>query len=180
MPVLLLLLIGGVAEIAVLVALGNAIGVLPTIGLLLGSAALGVWLLRREGRRALREFTEAARMRRPAEKEISDGMLLAAAGLLIIVPGLISGTAGLLLLLPPVRAVVRKRMIRAAERRAKRMQDDLWLHQQRMRGAAGEPGDFIDGEVISEDDDPPAPGTGPTVLPPRSVQAERFDEPPRS
>ena len=48
MPVLLLLLIGGVAEIAVLVALGNAIGVLPTIGLLLASAALGVWLLRRE------------------------------------------------------------------------------------------------------------------------------------
>ncbi|MFC7342733.1 FxsA family protein [Saccharopolyspora griseoalba] len=179
MRVLLILLIAGVAEISVLAALGNAIGALPTIGLLLAAAALGVWLLRREGRRTLREFTEAARMRRPADKEISDGMLLAAAGVLIVVPGFISGLAGLLLLLPPVRAVVRKRMIAAAERRSERMQDDLWLHQQRMRGQAGRPGDFIDGEVVTVDEDPPAPGVGPTILPPRSVQAERLDEPPR-
>lgn len=180
MPVLVLLLIAGVAEIAVLVALGNALGVLPTIGLLVAAAALGVWLLRREGRRTLREFTEAARLRRPADKEVSDGMLLAAAGVLIIVPGFISGVAGLLLLLPPVRAVVRKRMMRAAEKRSKQMQDRLWMHQQRMRGAqSGRPGDFVDGEVVTVEEDPPAPGAGPTELPPRSVQAERLDEPPR-
>lgn len=179
MPILVLLLIAGVAELAVLVALGQAIGLLPTIGLLVLAAILGSWLLRREGRRTLGEFREAARLRRPADREISDGMLIAAGGLLIVLPGFLSDVAGLLLLLPPTRALVRKRMMRAAEKRAKQMQDQVWLHQQRFNRAGGRSGDFVDGEVVDETDDTPASSATPIVLPPRSVRAERLDEPPQ-
>ncbi|RRO18052.1 FxsA family protein [Saccharopolyspora rhizosphaerae] len=179
MPILVLLLIAGVAELAVLVALGQAIGLLPTIGLLVLAAVLGSWLLRREGRRTLGEFREAARLRRPPEREISDGMLIAAGGLLIVLPGFLSDVAGLLLLLPPTRALVRKRMMRAAEERAKKVQDQVWLHQQRFGRGGGRSGDFIDGEVVDETDDPPSASSTPIILPPQSARAERIDEPPQ-
>jgi UPF0716 protein FxsA len=183
-PILVLLLVAGVVEIAVLVALGQVIGVLPTIGLLLAAAVLGTWLLRREGRRTLQEFREAARQRRPPEKELSDGVLIAAGGILIILPGFVSDVLGLLCLLPPTRALLRKRMMRAAERRSKEMQDQVWLHAQRVqrsRGATAPGSDVIDGEVVSvTDDDEPTPTGGPELLPPqRSSQAERPDEQPR-
>ncbi|MCI2423036.1 FxsA family protein [Saccharopolyspora sp. K220] len=178
MPILVLLLVAGVVEIAVLVALGQLIGVLPTIGLLLVAAALGTWLLRREGRRALLEFREAARQRRPPERELTDGVLIAAGGILIILPGFISDVCGLLCLFPPTRAMLRNRMLRAAQRRSKEMQDQMWLHAQRTRreqGSAAPDSDVIDGEVVSatDDDEPPSRG-GPEQLPPqRSAQAER-------
>ncbi|MGW1676137.1 FxsA family protein [Saccharopolyspora sp. NPDC002376] len=183
MPIFVVLLVAVVAEIAVLVVLGQAIGVLPTLGLLVAGAVLGTWLLRREGRRTVAEFREAARLRRSPDREISDGVLIAASGLLIFLPGLLSDIAGLLLLFPPIRAVLRKRMLRAAERRSKQMQDRVWLHTQRVRrerGAAGS--DVIDGEVISvTEDDEPTADAGPKLLPPQgSAQAERSDEQPRS
>ncbi|RKT86819.1 UPF0716 protein FxsA [Saccharopolyspora antimicrobica] len=181
MPIFVVLLLSVVAEIAVLVALGQAIGVLATLGLLVAGAVLGAWLLRREGRRTMVEFREAARLRRSPDREISDGVLIAAAGLLIILPGLLSDVAGLLLLFPPIRAVLRKRMLRAAERRSKEMQDQVWLHTQRVRrerGAAAPGSDVIDGEVVSvTEDDERVPDDGPRLLPPqRSAQAERSDE----
>lgn len=184
MPILVLLLVAGVVELAVLVALGQVIGVLPTIGLLLAAAVLGTWLLRREGRRTLREFREAASQRRPPEKELSDGVLIAAGGILIILPGFISDVLGLLCLFPPTRALLRKRMMRAAERRSKEMQDQMWLRAQRIqrrRGTTTPGSDVIDGEVVSvAEDDEPASAGGPELLPPqRSPQAERPDDQPR-
>jgi UPF0716 protein FxsA len=160
-PILVVLLVAGVVEIGVLVALGQAIGVLPTLGLLVAAAVLGTWLLRREGRRTLREFREAARLRRSPDREISDGVLIAAAGILIILPGFVSDVAGLLLLLPPVRAVLRQ----------------MWLHSQRIyrqQGATAPGSDVIDGEVVSvTEDDERNPDSDPQLLPPqRTAQAE--------
>ncbi|MEU6264420.1 FxsA family protein [Saccharopolyspora shandongensis] len=183
MPILVLLLVAGVVEIAVLVAVGQAIGVLPTVGLLIAAAVLGTWLVRWQGRRTLQEFRAAARQRRPPEKELSDGVLIAAAGLLIIMPGFLSDIAGLLCLFPPTRALLRNRMLRAAERRSKAMQDQMWLHTQqayRRQGATAPGDDVIDGEVVSVTDDEEPTAAGPELLPPqRSAQADRPDGSPR-
>ncbi|GAA4618059.1 FxsA family protein [Saccharopolyspora hordei] len=171
MPIFVVILLAVAAEIAVLVALGQAIGVLPTLGLLVAAAVLGGWLLRREGRRTLGELREAARSQRSPDREISDGVLIAAAGLLIILPGLISDVAGLLLLVPPIRSALRGRMLRAAERRSQQVQDQLWLHTQRAyrrRGATAPGGDVIDGEVVSvTEEDADVPDGEPKSLPPQ-------------
>lgn len=147
MPVLLILLVAAFVELTVLVMVGDAIGVLPTIGLLLLASLAGMVLLRREGTRTLAAFTEAVRTRRPPHREVVDGMLLAAAGVFIVVPGFVSDVIGLLLLLPPTRALVRRRMLRSAPR----------------RGAPGQftPGTVIDGEVV---DGPHPPASGPDQL----------------
>ncbi|GAB3292916.1 FxsA family protein [Parasphingorhabdus pacifica] len=175
MPILVLLLVAGVLEISVLVTIGQHLGVLPTIGLLILGGVVGIWLLRREGRRTLQEFSEAARLRRPPTRELADGVLIAAGGVLIILPGVISDVLGLLCLFPPTRALVRKRVERSAERRSREAHDRMrvqaeYLHrQQRTDG----PGDVIDGEVVSVDDDGEEtddPGQHP--LPGTSTQAE--------
>jgi UPF0716 protein FxsA len=137
MPVLLVLLAAAIVELTVLVVVGHAIGVLATIGLLILASLLGTVLVRREGARALGALIEAVRTRHLPHQELLDGMLIAAAGLLIIVPGFVSDAVGLLLLLPPTRALVRRRILSSAAKRVP------------VRFA---PGAVIEGEVL---DSPP-------------------------
>ncbi|MGH3763842.1 MAG: FxsA family protein [Pseudonocardiaceae bacterium] len=139
MPVLLVLLAATVIEVTVLVAVGHAIGVLATIGLLILASVVGAALLRREGARTLRAFVEALRTRKPPHQELLDGMLIAAAGVLIVLPGFVSDILGMLLLLPPTRALVRQRMLRSVSLGPP---------------ARFAPGAVIEGEVV---DEPPPP-----------------------
>ncbi len=115
MPFVLLYL---AVEIVALVALASWIGVGGTLLVLLAGTGLGLWLARREGLRAVRAMAEAARDRRVAHVELTDGLLVAVGGLLLVLPGLVTDVAALLLLLPPTRSLVRRRMVRAAERRS--------------------------------------------------------------
>ncbi|MFD1233638.1 FxsA family protein [Pseudonocardia benzenivorans] len=141
MPYVLLYL---VVEIVALVALGSWIGVGATLLVLLAGSIIGIALARREGLRAAQAFSQAVRDRRVAHAELTDGMLVAAAGVLIFVPGLVTDVAGLLLLVPPVRKLVRNRLVRAAER----ANPDL----QRAR-IYGE-GPVVDGDVVGRDGNP--------------------------
>lgn len=151
MPILLILLVAAVVEVAVLVAVGDAIGVLPTIGLLLLASLVGAWLLRREGTRTLRAFTEAARTRRPPHRELIDGVLIAAGGVLIVLPGFVSDVLALLVLLPPTRALLRRRILRSARRSAPPRFATGGVVQGDVVDSHGVTGDVIDGEVV----DPP-------------------------
>lgn len=115
MPILLVLVLAVVAEITVMVTVGNLIGVLPTILLLVIATVLGGVLLRREGTRAVTALQEAVFARRAPQRELVDGMLVAGAAVLVLLPGFISDVLAILLLLPPTRAVVRRWVIRRAE-----------------------------------------------------------------
>jgi UPF0716 protein FxsA len=121
-PVLLLLLVAMVVEITVLVVVGQAIGLLPTILLLILASVVGLWLLRREGARTLMSFQQALRANRVPHREMIDGVLIAAAGMLVLVPGFVSDVLGLALLFPPTRALLTRRLTRVAERRARSAQ----------------------------------------------------------
>lgn len=137
MPYVLLYL---VVEIVALVAVVSWIGIGATLLVLLGGALLGLWLARREGVRATQALATAVQDRRVAHPELTDGLLVAAAGLLLFLPGLVTDLAGLLLLLPPIRARVRRRFVRAAELRAP------GLRTARIRTQ----GPVVDGEVVPD------------------------------
>jgi UPF0716 protein FxsA len=133
-----------VVEIVALVALGSVIGLGWTLLVLLAGSILGLWLARREGLRAAQALADA-----------TDGMLVAAGGVLLFVPGLVTDLAGLLLLLPPTRSLVRRRLVSAAERRAP------GLRTARIRSQ----GPVVDGDVVDE----PAPSDGHLVIESRVV-----------
>lgn len=146
-----------VVEIVAVVALGSWIGVLPTLLVLIAGSVLGLWLARREGVRAAQALAEAARSRKVAHSEVTDGMLVAAGGVLFFVPGLVTDVLGLLLLLPPTRALVRRRLVADAERRHPE------LRNARIRGDGPViDAEVVDGEVVPEPT-PRRPG-GPMVI----------------
>lgn len=137
MPLLLFVLYV-VAEIVVLITVGSALGAGWTILLLLVSSALGLWLLRREGSRALRALREASRTGRPPHHEIADGVLIFIGGVLMILPGFLSDLLGLACLFPPTRRLVRRSLLALILRRL----PVAVFNPRRGRG-----GRVIDGEV---------------------------------
>ncbi len=96
-----------IIELAVLIQIGSAIGVLNTIGLLILSGVLGGWLMKREGLGVLRRIQETLAQGRVPGAELVDGFLILFGGALMLTPGFVSDILGMALLLPPVRAVVR-------------------------------------------------------------------------
>jgi UPF0716 protein FxsA len=105
---LALFIVVPIVEIYVIVKVGEAIGVLPTIALLLADAVLGSLLLRHQGRGAWRRFNLALAERRFPGREVADGLLIAVGGTLLLTPGFVTDIGGLALLIPPSRAAVRR------------------------------------------------------------------------
>ena len=96
------------AELWVILSLGDAIGVLPTVLVLLLDSIVGGLLLRAQGRGAWRRFVEALRTGRLPSRELADGLLIVVGSALLLTPGFLTDAAGLVLLIPPTRALVRR------------------------------------------------------------------------
>jgi len=116
MPLLLILLfiVVPVAELYVIIKVGELIGVWPTLILLLADALLGSWLLKHEGRGAWRRFNQALAERRFPGREVADGALIIVGGTLLLTPGFLTDIVGVFLLLPPTRAIARRLLKRLA------------------------------------------------------------------
>lgn len=97
-----------IAELFVIIKVGQLIGIWPTLALLLADAVLGTLLLKHQGRGAWRRFNEALAQRRFPGREVADGVLIVIGGTLLLTPGFLSDVFGLLLLIPPTRALARR------------------------------------------------------------------------
>jgi UPF0716 protein FxsA len=106
-----------IAELYVIIKVGEAIGLLPTLVLLIADAVLGSMLLRHQGRAAWVRFNRALAENRVPHKEVFDGILVIMGGALLLTPGFITDIFGLVLLIPPTRALVRAVMSRTVRRR---------------------------------------------------------------
>jgi len=91
---------------------GQAIGAMWTVVLVLASSLLGVWLLRREGVRAWRLFRDEVRASRPPGNAATEGLLVLVGGVLLVVPGFLTDLVGALLLIPPTRRATRAVLLR--------------------------------------------------------------------
>jgi UPF0716 protein FxsA len=103
----ILFIVVPIAELYVIIKVGEAIGVLPTLALLFLDAILGSLLLRHQGRSAWRRFNQALSERRFPGKEVADGVLIVLGGSLLLAPGFITDIVGVLFLIPPTRAIAR-------------------------------------------------------------------------
>jgi UPF0716 protein FxsA len=100
------------AELIVFVLVAQWIGLGWTILATLATSALGWVLLARQGTRALADLRERARTRRTPGTELGNAGLVAAGGLLMVLPGFIGDVVGLLCLLPVTRPLVRGALTR--------------------------------------------------------------------
>ena len=120
MPILLvfLFIIVPLAELYVILKVGDLIGIGWTLLILVADSVLGSMLLRSQGRVVWRRFNEAVQAGRVPHSEIIDGVLIIFGGAFLLTPGFLTDIAGLLFLLPPTRAGIRRFARRAIERRA--------------------------------------------------------------
>lgn len=103
----ILFIVVPILELYVIIQVGEAIGVWPTLALLLLDAILGSMLLKHQGRGAWRRFNEALAARRFPGKEVADGLLIVIGGTLLLAPGFLTDIVGVFLLIPPTRAIAR-------------------------------------------------------------------------
>jgi len=168
-------------EIWLLTLVAQAAGGLAVLGLLVAGFLLGVFVIKRAGRRAWRRLAESVQQaqnaqagggeakgeeRDRAERAGGGNALVMLGGLLIMVPGLVSDVAGLLCLFPPTAALMRRTTQRYLERQAgfapgtigdAYQQARKAEEQMRIRRPDGKvvEGEVVEGEVIRRDDDPP-------------------------
>ena len=99
-------------ELAVIIQVGQALGVGWTIALLALFSIVGAALLRHQGRRAWRAFRDALAEGRWPGDEVTQGALVIVGGTLLLTPGFVTDGVGFLLLIPTTRAGL-SRLIRA-------------------------------------------------------------------
>ncbi len=117
-PLVLLFILVPILELYVIIQVGQEIGALWTIAILVADSILGSLLLRAQGRSVWQRFNAALSAGRPPAREVLDGVLIVLGGALLLTPGFTTDVVGLLLLVPPTRAVIRRVLVR---RLAKRM-----------------------------------------------------------
>ncbi|MCU1717593.1 FxsA family protein [Pseudomonas sp. 5P_3.1_Bac2] len=117
---LVLFLLFPILELAVLIKVGGAIGVFPTLLLLIAAGVLGMLCLRLAGlATALRARERLARGELP-DQEVLEGLLIAVGGGLLLLPGFISDALGLLCLLPFTRRLLVNKLRQRAANQAMR------------------------------------------------------------
>ena len=99
-------------EILVLIRVGQAIGPWWTILLLIVDSLIGAWLIRHEGARAFRALSEALSSGRMPARELADGILVLAGGLMMLSPGFVLDIFGMVLILPVTRPIGRRLLTR--------------------------------------------------------------------
>lgn len=107
----LLFVVVPIAELYVIIQVGQAVGALNTIAILVAVSIAGAWLVKREGLSVMRRFRRQVEAGAVPGKEVADGVMIMLAGALLLTPGFLSDVLGILLLLPPVRAVVRATLL---------------------------------------------------------------------
>ncbi len=112
--ILLLFILIPVVELSVLIEVGNVLGSWTTAGLVIFTAVVGVSLVRSQGLQTLMQVQKKLANGEAPGQEIVEGMMLALAGLCLLIPGFVTDFIGLLLLTPitrtPIAAYLYKRM----------------------------------------------------------------------
>ena len=128
-----------IIEIALFIQVGGAIGLWPTLGIVVLTAFLGTWLVRAQGRMALGKLQSSFSDLNDPTEPLAHGAMILVAGALLLTPGFFTDAMGFALLMPPVRVAV-FRYLRARMAVAQFQMGTSSTRQ------TYEPGDVIDGE----------------------------------
>jgi UPF0716 protein FxsA len=109
--------IAPLVELYFIVQVGQSIGLLPTIALLIAISAVGTSLIKREGIKVYRDFVATIRRGEEPAEQIVHGVCLLAAGVLMLAPGFLSDIVSLTLLVPPIRRLIAAIVLRRSTRR---------------------------------------------------------------
>ena len=112
----LLFVVVPVLELALLIKIGQVVGFLPTMALVVFTGVTGAWLARLEGLRTLWKLrADLTRGQLPGQA-IMDGMSILLGGAFLLTPGILTDLVGFSLLLPVTRRAIQRRVRKALEK----------------------------------------------------------------
>lgn len=100
-------------EISLFVTVGGAIGLWPTLAIVVLTAVAGSAMVRAQGFRTWQKARASLDRGEMPVKELFDGLCIFAAGIALVTPGFFTDAIGILLLLPPVRMLIAARLARS-------------------------------------------------------------------
>ena len=130
--VLLLIIAIPAVEIFLMIKIGQNIGALSTIGLILLTATIGIYFAKLEGLNTLRSGINNLYKNKIPIYEMMSGASIAFAAVLLIIPGFITDFFGFLLLIPFTRKII----------------ISLFLKKKR---PVADKKDYIEGEILDRD-----------------------------
>jgi UPF0716 protein FxsA len=107
-------------ELAILIQVGQWIGVLWTLALVVATGFLGAALARRHGVRAWIAIRDELRAGRMPAGALADGLLILIGGIVLLTPGLLTDLFGFAMLIPASRNAFKKALSRRFEQAAQR------------------------------------------------------------
>lgn len=93
-------------ELMILLKVGAAWGVFPTLALIITTAMVGYQLFKRQGLATWQRVNQKLSQGELPSKEMADGIVILLAGALMITPGLITDSIGLFCLIPVTRKLI--------------------------------------------------------------------------
>jgi len=99
----LLFFIIPIVEMYLLIEVAQRIDVIPTVGLVMLTAVIGVAMLRQQGLSTLTRGMSRLNQGELPAKEVFEGLLLAVAGAFLITPGFLTDSIGFMLAIGPAR-----------------------------------------------------------------------------
>lgn len=111
--ILVAVLLAPFIEIAVFIWVGGHIGIFSTLAATIATALIGLILLRWQGLGLLMDSRAMMARGEVPAKQFAEAMMLAFAGLCLILPGFVGDAIGFILLIPPVRSLIFKHMSRS-------------------------------------------------------------------
>ena len=126
MPFILIFVGVPLAELALLIYIGNLIGVLNTILIVVITGILGALLARHQGLAALSRIRSNVERGILPSDDLLQGVLILIGGLLLLTPGIITDLAGFAMLIPPTRRIVTRWLQRLLQGKISRGETHYW------------------------------------------------------
>jgi UPF0716 protein FxsA len=111
-PLFMLFVLLPIVELVLLIKVGSQIGVLPTIGIVLLTAATGIYLLRRQSLTTMLRAQSRLQAGDLPGQELMEGFLIAIGGALLLSPGFITDAFAIFLLVPWTRRALVQWLLR--------------------------------------------------------------------
>lgn len=139
------IIVGLIAEVALLTVVGRSIGVGWLLTILVAEAAIGGWLVRREGSRAWASLRAAERDPAAMGPALTDAALVLMGAILLMLPGFLSDAVGLLFLIPATRGIARRGVTGVFRALTRKYRDQAGLIV-----AKTTPSTVVEGETVPE------------------------------
>ena len=115
-----------IIELFLLIEIGQRIGTLNVIGLVVITGVVGAYLAKWQGLSVLRKLQTNLRNGILPTNQMFDGVLILAGGVLLITPGVLTDISGLILLIPYTRTWTKEQLKNWLKRRME--SSEVWLH----------------------------------------------------